>query len=351
MFLLFSNAIQADDQLGYDIQFHEKEIPFYTFADYTPQVALRMEYAQFEVQNVQEWGELAAENEAYEIDLVFTKYPKDIRNWRTNYWQLLNDRLRTLFKIDPNLENPKIRWNMYLQTQCQTEEQAKQYFHGFVIKYRPKNLKIIEEVKNPDQLRELISGTAITRDSTVFHVLERNPDWNNMLVVMDWTGSMYQYGAQLVLWHKLNLSFNSDKVQHFVFFNDGNNKRNSQKRIGRTGGVYRARSDEIEEIVATMEFVMKKGNGGDSPENDLEAVLTGIQYLDEFEDILLIADNKSPVRDLKLLEKINRPVHILLCDVRGKIHPDYIKIARETGGTIHTIKEDISSFSSPPITQ
>lgn len=96
---------------------------------------------------------------------------------------------------------------------------------------------------------------------------------------------------------------------------------------------------------------MKKGNGGDSPENDLEAVLTGIQYLTDFEDILLIADNKSPVRDIELLEKINRPVHVLLCDVRGTIHPDYIKIARETGGTLHTLKEDISSFSSPPITQ
>lgn len=344
---LWGQGLRADDRCAFDIDFIEQEIPFYTFADYTPQVALRMAYAKFEVSNTEEWAGLSDTHVAYEIDLVFTKYPKNIEAWRTNYWTLLNDRLRTLFAIDPNLKNRNIRWNMFLQTQCKTEEQAKDYFHGFVIKYRPKKIKVIDEVKSPTQLRELIRGEAVTRDSTVVTIMERHPEWNNMLVIMDWTGSMYQYGAQLVLWHKLNMTYREDRVQHFVFFNDGNNKRNSQKKAGRTGGVYRARTDEIEEIVETMEFVMKKGNGGDAPENDLEAVLTGIQYLDNFDEIILIADNKSSVRDIELLEKIDRPVHIILCDVKSKIHPDYIKIANATGGTIHTLEQDMAKLSPP----
>lgn len=347
LFSIWGQGLQADDRCAFDINFVEQEIPFYTFADYTPQVALRMEYAKFEVNNTDEWQSLANEHEAYEIDLVFTKYPQDIKAWRTNYWSLLNDRLRALFEIDPSLKSRNIRWNMFLQTQCETEEQAKDYFHGFVIKYRPKVLKVISEVKSPAQLRELIRGEAITRDSTVVKILERNPDWDNMLVIMDWTGSMYQYGAQLVLWHKLNMTYREDKVQHFVFFNDGNNKRNSQKKAGRTGGVYRARTDEIEEIVETMEFVMKKGNGGDAPENDLEAVLTGLQYLDNYDEIVLIADNKSSVRDIELLEKIDRPVHIILCDVKGAVHPDYIRIAKATGGSLHTLEKDLGSLSPP----
>ena len=95
LFLLIwsGNALYADDRLDFDIEFHRAEIPFYTFAEYTPQVALRMGYAQFEVDNVNEWLALSDSNTAYEIDLVFTKYPEDIRRWRTDYFKLLNDRL------------------------------------------------------------------------------------------------------------------------------------------------------------------------------------------------------------------------------------------------------------------
>ena len=42
----------------------------------------------------------------------------------------------------------------------------------------PKKVKIIDEVKSPKHLRALIRGVAATRDSTVFKVLERNPEWD-----------------------------------------------------------------------------------------------------------------------------------------------------------------------------
>ena len=334
----------ADDRVVYgNVVFNRFEIPFYSFADLTPQVALRMEYAKFDVLNTDDWLEKTKNNVAYEIDLVFTKYPEDIKAWRTNYHQLLVDRLEALFELDPSLKSPKIRWNMYLQTQCDTEDKAKQYYHGFVIKYRPKRVRYINQIKDPRELKALISGHIATRDSTVFRILDRNPQWDNMLVVMDWTGSMYRFGAQLVLWHKLNMQAQESRVKHFVFFNDGNNKKPWQKRIGKTGGVYQSKTDEIEEIVETMEYVMKKGNGGDPEENDIEAILTGVQYLTDFQEVILIADNKSEVRDIELLEKLDKPVRIILCDYRGQIHPDYLRIAKETGGSIHTLKEDIDA--------
>lgn len=341
---LFAIPLMADDDDAFlfkKMQWNELEMPFYKFSEVTPQVALRLEYAKFEIENMDEWLSIAEHNVAYEIDLVFTKYPRNIKNWRTNYFQLLNDRLKTLFEQDSTLLSPKIKWNMILQTQCKTEEEAKKYFHGFVVKYRPKKVKVIREITAPKQLRELISGNAITADSTVFKIMDRNPHWGDMLVVMDWTGSMYKYGAQLVLWHKLNMQANESKVKHFVFFNDGNNRKTWQKKAGKTGGVYRAKSGELDEIVSTMEYVMKKGNGGDSPENDLEAILTGTQYLDGYDEVILIADNKSDIRDISLLEKIDRPIRIILCDIRGKIHPHYIKLAEKTGGSIHTLKKDI----------
>jgi len=341
--LMCSHAF-GDDRIVYEgIPFYRYQIPFYTFAEYTPQLALRMDYAQFEVDQdgIDEWVKISEKHTAYEVDLVFTLYPKDIKAWRTNYDELLRNRIFTLLAADTTLKAENIRWNMVLQTQCGTEDEAKRYFHGFVIKYRPKHIRIIEKVKSAADLKALVKGYARTRDSTVYNVMERNPNWEDMLVVMDWTGSMYKYGVQLVLWHKYLMGSRSSRVKHFVFFNDGNKRTTPQKAIGRTGGVYNAKTLDIDAIVETMVFVMEKGNGGDVPENDLEAVLTGTQYLEQFKSVILIADNKSSVRDLKLLEKVEYPIHVILCDVKDRIHPDYLDIAFKTGGSIHTLEKDL----------
>ncbi len=344
LLLLFAPTLQADDNvIMHDgIRFYRWEIPVYRFAEMTPQVALRTTYAQYEFENPGDWIVKMGHNKAYEIDLVFTKYPENIEHWRTNYYDLLTNRLATLFELDSTLKDPGIKWNMVLQTRCQTEEAAMNYFHGFVIKYRPAKVPVIDRITESGQLRQIISGEARTADSTVFHVMDRHPEWNDMLVVMDWTGSMYKHGAQLVLWHKVHSARTSQQVAHFVFFNDGNNRRTWQKKSGRTGGVYHARTNDLEEIVETMAFVMGKGNGGDPEENDLEAILTGQQYLTGFQSVILIADNKSAVRDMDLLDEISHPVHIILCDVqREGIHSDYLQLAQKTGGSIHTIEQDL----------
>ncbi len=345
LLLLLSPPVQADDDMFMHdgIQFYRWELPVYRFAEFTPQVALRTTYAKHEFENPGDWIMLMGTNVAYEIDLVFTKYPENIENWRTNYYDLLSSRLETLFALDSTLKDADIKWNMVLQTQCQTEDEAINYFHGFVIKHKPKKIPIISKVTEPDQLRQLISGEARVTDSTVFKVMDRHPEWQDMLVVMDWTGSMYKHGAQLVLWHKVHLDRTDQQVAHFVFFNDGNNKKVWQKKPGKTGGVYHSRTNDLEEIVETMAFVMGKGNGGDPEENDLEAIMTGQQYLTGFSSVILVADNKSEVRDMEILDEITYPVHIILCDVtNGQIHPHYREIAQRTGGSIHTIERDIS---------
>ncbi|MEM1214548.1 MAG: hypothetical protein AAGJ82_02600 [Bacteroidota bacterium] len=56
---------------------------------------------------------------------------------------------------------------------------------------------------------------------------------------------------------------------------------------------------------------------------------------------ILIADNLSPVRDLSLLSAVDRPIRVILCGVGQVIHPDYLNIARTTGGSIHLMEEDL----------
>ena len=351
--LICQTHLLANDTVIHDgITFTKVNIPVYQADDdYTPHQVFNMPYADhlMDPDEVGRWNRISEKVEAYEIDLVFTLYPKNIKNWRTNYYDLMSRRLEQLFAVDSTLRNEDISWNMVLQTECKSEEEAKQYFHGFVVKFRPKKLKTIDEIKSPKELRALIRGTVTTKDSTVIKVLERNPQWKNMLVVTDWTGSMYNYGAQLVLWHKLRMSTLNSSVRHFVFFNDGNKRKDNSKIVGKTGGVYHARNNEVEELVRTMELVMKRGNGGDSPENDMEAILTGVQHLEGYEEVILIADNKSRVRDIGLLNRLDVPVRIIVCGVvNNQINTDYIKIAARTGGSLHTMDQDLFDLSHYP---
>ena len=83
------------------------------------------------------------------------------------------------------------------------------------------------------------------RDSVVGKVLTRN-NWSNMVIVADMTASMSPYTAQLLLWLKLNT--NSEMVKQFVFFNDGDRALESNKIIGKTGGIYETRSANFEDV-------------------------------------------------------------------------------------------------------
>ena len=86
---------------------------------------------------------------------------------------------------------------------------------------------------------------------------------------------------------------------------------------------------------------MNSGYGGDSPENDMEALLKAQKKLGTGSEIILIADNYSEVRDMALISKLTAPVHIILCGYEGAINEDYLEIAYKTGGSIHTIEQDI----------
>ena len=61
--------------------------------------------------------------------------------------------------------------------------------------------------------------------------------------------------------------------------------------------------------------------------------------------IVMVADNYAPIRDMQLLDKLvalKIPVNIIICGSNsGNIHYSYLQLAAATGGSIHTIEEDI----------
>jgi len=180
-----------------------------------------------------------------------------------------------------------------------------------------------------------------TSDSTIFKVFARNPKWNKMLVICDFTGSMSPYTSQLLIWHKLNIATNNKRIEYFTFFNDGDQKADNQKQIGMTGGIYHSRANSFDEVKDLAFKTMKGGFGGDTPENNIEALLDAIEKCEDCRDIVMIVDNFATPRDLSLLEKVNKPVKIIACGTFGGVNTAYLDIVRQTGGSLHTMERDI----------
>ncbi|MFM9985715.1 MAG: hypothetical protein ACKVOK_10815 [Flavobacteriales bacterium] len=179
-------------------------------------------------------------------------------------------------------------------------------------------------------------------DTIVGTVLNRNKSWKKIFIVEDVTGSMYPYTMQTLAWRKLNDK--ATRASQFVFFNDGDQKPDGP--IGRSGGAYYAGSRDNAVIEKACTTTMSKGGGGQGPENNIEALIFAQSQNKEAAEIVMIADNWAPVRDLSLLDQLTVPVHIILCGaIHGNINVDYLNIALATGGSVHTIEEDFVALS------
>ncbi|MBP6303958.1 MAG: hypothetical protein KBB37_04705 [Bacteroidia bacterium] len=193
-------------------------------------------------------------------------------------------------------------------------------------------------------LDKFLSGEYKLKDSTIFNVLKRNDNWADMLVIVDMTGSMFPYMGQLVIWFKLN--FDLGRVKYFCFFNDGDAKTDAEKKVGQIGGIHMYEAKDFKLLKKSMEETMKLGAGGDAPENNVEALIRSTTYFKNYKQVVMIADNSSRVKDLKYVSRVKKPVKIILCGVGDEgINPDYLKIAKVTKGSIHTINSDIKNLA------
>jgi hypothetical protein len=194
------------------------------------------------------------------------------------------------------------------------------------------------------KVEEYLDGEIGDSDTVITRVMKRNTRWQDKLIICDVTGSMSPYVAQLAKWYRLSLK--KEPNLQFIFFNDGDNLSDKRKKIGDTGGIHYTRSKTIDSLDMFMSHIQSLGNGGDCAENNMEALIKGVKMAGPFRDILMIADNHAPVKDIRLLSEFNFPVHIILCGVSGgQILPDYLKIAWKTKGSIHTIEEDITALA------
>ena len=181
-------------------------------------------------------------------------------------------------------------------------------------------------------------------DSTVMGVLRRKK-WDNAAVVADVTGSMYPYTGQLLLWLQM-YSLHGLSYQ-FVFFNDGDDRPDEKKKVGKTGGIYFQQCIHYLQVKELAKLAMQKGTGGDFPENVIEGLLMAEKQFPKTDGNILIADNWADIRDKELMGQLKKPVRIILCGVQNNdINIDYLNLALKTKGTVHMMEEDIENLSS-----
>jgi hypothetical protein len=194
-----------------------------------------------------------------------------------------------------------------------------------------------EQLSQNEQLYEL------TGESIKSAFYRNRAGWSSKVIVTDLTGSMYPYMDEVLLWHALAIV--PGEHNRYLFFNDGDQQ--PEKPIGATGGLYSTEMPDMPVLLKTMQSTTDGGTGGESEENDLEALIEATRMMGEGDELLLIADNYSDVRDMELLPQLRTPVIIVLAgDLSSGINEDYLQIAWATGGSIHTLSEDITTLKA-----
>lgn len=266
------------------------------------------------------------------VDLVYSDFPVGEDFSELNRMRILELHMH----LPEAFKNPVIDWCIVKQTGVARTGGIQNYFHGFIIYYRPMPTLAEENVT----ISNIINGVSPSPDSTLLKVFNRNKAWKDMLVVCDVTGSMSPYTAQLLFWIKSNQSMKTFK--QIVFFNDDDEKSSNQMAAEDPHGMWNVETSNSNKVINVAFEAMKDGN---HYENNLEAICYAIKkYPENKRNVVMIADNWETPCDMKLLEYLKKeqiPVKVVICGVTDRLNTAYLDIAYATGGSVHTMEEDL----------
>lgn len=261
-------------------------------------------------------------------------------------------RMRNLLKKYSRIDgNEMVTWRMVKQT----GQDVSLMFHGFILYYREFHKRRDDqffyntllgihpqEVNTPESIIDLDSKIDhVLLDTSVFNGLNKS-SLDDQAIVCDLTLSMAPYFTQLFLW--LKKSENVFGQIPITFFNDGDNKKDSEKRIGTTGGVHSFQGKSSSELLFFLERLLEKGTGGDIQENDMESIIATIEKNRGLKRVLIIADNFSKMRDYALIGQVKIPVDVILCGNQKQINPQYLDLARSTHGILYHNNQKVSNL-------
>ncbi len=188
-----------------------------------------------------------------------------------------------------------------------------------------------------------------TYELTSYDALDRNIDkWKNIVIVCDITSSMFPYTTQLFDWMTENTENTS--IKGIVFFTDCDSL-GRQTRGRSPGKMFSTRKkDELVLWDTMFAAINNSENNKDKPENNIEALLYAQKNFPDADEIVMIADNSSQIKDMKISSKVKKKVHIILCgetyEKNLAFQSDYVQLAKKTKGSIHTLEDDIENLSN-----
>ncbi len=270
------------------------------------------------------------------VDLVYSDYPVG-----EDFSELNRKRMLELYIHLPQAFNAShIQWQIVKQTGVAQTGGIQNYFHGFVIHYRP--LPTFQEEKTA--VNALVNQETPFKDSTLLKVFTRNNTWKDQLVVCDVTGSMSPYTSQILFWIKANSKLKTFK--QMVFFNDDDEKSTNQDNEFDEQGIWSIDTKNANKVIDVAFEAMQKGQ---HMENNLEAIFYAIKkYPESKNNVVLIADNWETPCDMNLLDQLkkeNIPIKIIICGVTDRLNVAYLDLAYATGGSIHTMEEDLTNIA------
>lgn len=177
----------------------------------------------------------------------------------------------------------------------------------------------------------------------VAETLTKN-QWKKTILVCDVTASMAPYSAQILQFLQIQFAKKDTSMTQFVFFNDGDNRKDNSKRVGQVGGITVFKAIVLEEVLTKMSESMKAGSGGDLPENNIEALMKAEQACPSCESTIMIADNMASPRDMSLVPQLTKPVHVIVCGLSPILNENYMNLVRATKGTLHFSNHDYTNL-------
>ncbi|MFT4665344.1 MAG: hypothetical protein ACI8YQ_004362 [Polaribacter sp.] len=172
-------------------------------------------------------------------------------------------------------------------------------------------------------------------------MLYRNKDqWKQKRIIANIDCSMYQYIDELLVWNYFEESEKNNN-SYWLFNGFKNNDKKSLTDQHRRG-IYEVTKNDVEGFCNTIDKIVNFSCSGSRLENVVEALIIGATDKRPEDELLFIADNYSDVSDLHKLSELNTPVRVLLTASSHGINEQYLEIAYQTGGSVHTKDEDIS---------
>ena len=336
--LLYSSFSQSQVNLNLRVRIKDTlEIDKYKSQDNGFKVQmLKMAPGSWRIKN-EAAAELLKSETIVAVDLVYSDYPEG-----EDFTELNKRRLIELYGALPDAFNRQVvTWRVVKQTGVKKTGGINNYFHGFAVYFRP----IPSNTAENKLIEDIVAGKVKPEDSTLLKVFERHNKWKDMLVVCDVTGSMSPYTAQLLLWIKANQKLRS--MKNIVFFNDDDEKSTAQTSVKDPSGMWPVSSGNYKKV---MEVALEAMQKGQHIENNLEAVCRAIvEFPEDKGKVLMIADNWEDPCDMHLVKYLQAqkiPIRIIVCGVNSSFNIKYLEIARATGGTVHTMEQDLTNLAS-----